>query len=226
MTFADQVINFNQNLHLDIQLPEAIKVLHPFRENPDVLSISSAFYKKFYNDKHQRKMILGINPGRLGAGATGVPFTDTKRLKSHCHINTNFHLHEPSSVFVYEVIDAYGTVTDFYKKFYVGSVCPLGFVIEDQKGRLKNYNYYDSNVLTESVTPFIISSIKKQIDFGIDTKQVFCMGTGKNYQFLKKLNEEHQFFNDVIPLEHPRYVMQYKTKQKESYINKYIKLLG
>jgi len=171
-------------------------------------------------------MILGINPGRLGAGATGVPFTDTKRLKSHCHINTNFHLHEPSSVFVYEVIDAYGTVTDFYKKFYVGSVCPLGFVIEDQKGRLKNYNYYDSNVLTESVTPFIISSIKKQIDFGIDTKQVFCMGTGKNYQFLKKLNEEHQFFNDVIPLEHPRYVMQYKTKQKESYINKYIKLLG
>ena len=99
MTFADQVIHFNQNLDLETKLPKNIKVLHPFKENTEVLSIASAFYKKFYNDNNSRRLILGINPGRLGAGATGVPFTDTKRLKSHCKIETSFQLHEPSSVF-------------------------------------------------------------------------------------------------------------------------------
>ncbi len=170
MTFADQVISFNQNLVLDAKLPKNIKVLHPFKENKEVLSIASSFYKKFYNDTNTRKLILGINPGRLGAGATGVPFTDTKRLHSHCKIASSFQLHEPSSVFVYEVIDAYGDVFDFYKKFYISSVCPLGFVIEDSNGRVKNYNYYDSAALIKKTTSFIVDTInlssinKKRVD--------------------------------------------------------------
>jgi hypothetical protein len=48
------------------------------------------------------------------------------------------------------------------------------------------------------------------------------MGTGKNFQFLSKLNEKEQFFNKVIPLEHPRYVVQYKSKMKGEYVGKYI----
>lgn len=226
MTFGEQIIDFNKTLELSVTLPKNIKVLHPFQKNPEVVAIASEFYTKFYNDNDERTLILGINPGRLGAGATGIPFTDTKRLKSHCHLESSFHLHEPSSVFVYEVIDAYGSITDFYKKFYISSVCPLGFIIEDKNGSVKNYNYYDSAALTKKVTPFIVTSLKKQLAFGIDTKKVFCMGTGKNYQFFKKLNETHQFFEEIIPLEHPRYVMQYKTKTKSLYIEKYIKALN
>ncbi len=58
--------------------------MNPFKENPDALAISSAFYKKYYDDHRMRRLILGINPGRFGAGVTGIPFTDTKRLTEKC----------------------------------------------------------------------------------------------------------------------------------------------
>lgn len=225
-TFAEKVIAFNQNLELREKLPPSINIMNPFRENPEALDISSAFYRQYYSDQQTRKLILGINPGRLGAGATGIPFTDPKRLNSHCGIHCSMNLHEPSSVFIYDMIDAYGGVKAFYKSYYISSVCPLGFVKMDKKGKATNYNYYDSATLASAVTPFIVASIKAQIAFGIDTTTAFCLGTGKNYKFLKALNDQYQFFGKITPLEHPRYVMQYKTKTKDVYIDKYIKELA
>ena len=197
--------------------------MNPFKESETASRISGLFYEKFYKDNKERKLILGINPGRLGAGVTGIPFTDTKRLNGECGIKLEeFRTHEPSSVFIYDVIKAYGGPEKFYSDFYINSVCPLGFVIVDEKGKSKNYNYYDSAALIKSVTPFIIDSIKKQIDLGVNTNLVYCLGTGKNFKFLAKLNEEQKFFGKVIPLEHPRYVMQYKSKLKTQYIEKFI----
>ena len=226
MTFAEQVIQFNKQLHLNTQLPENIRVMNPFKENPEVLEISSAFYRKYYVMSNPRTLILGINPGRLGAGATGIPFTDPKRLKSHCGMECSFSLHEPSSVFVYEVVDAYGGPDAFYQNFYISSVCPLGFVRVDDQGKETNYNYYDSRALTQAVMPFIIQCIQTQLGFGINRKVAFCMGTGKNYKFFNTLNQEHSFFEQVIPLEHPRYVMQYKSKTKPQYVDKYLRELS
>jgi len=226
MTFAENIIQFYKHLFLDVSLPEGIRVLNPIQESKEVRATFSAFYRKFYSDNHTRHLILGINPGRLGAGATGIPFTDPKRLKSHCGIESSFNLHEPSSVFVYELIDAYGSPESFYQTFYISSVCPLGFVQVNDRGREVNYNYYDSSALTEAVTPFIVETIQSQLDFGIYHDKVFCLGTGKNYHFLQKLNEEHKFFGEVVPLEHPRYVMQYKSKQKQQYIDKYLRTLS
>jgi hypothetical protein len=167
MNFADKIIGFNSQLSLDARLPKGIEVMNPFRESATATQISEQFYRKFYNDNKERKFILGINPGRLGAGVTGVPFTDTKRLNNECGIPFDgFHTHEPSSVFVYEVIKAYGGPEKFYQDIYINSVCPLGFVIIDKKGKEKNYNYYDSADLTKAVTPFIIESIRTQIVLG------------------------------------------------------------
>ncbi len=226
MTFGEKVITFSSSLKLKARLPKNIRVMNPFAENPKALEISSAFYRKYYNDQKKRKLILGINPGRLGAGVTGVPFTDTKRLKGSCQLEfTGKQTHEPSSVFVYEVIEAYGGVNAFYDQVYISSVCPLGFVIQDEKGKEKNYNYYDSKALTEAVKPFIIQSIQRQIAFGIHTDKCYCLGSGKNFKFLNDLNKEQQFFGEVIPLEHPRFVMQYKSKTKDEYIEKYLRLL-
>lgn len=225
MTFAEQVIQFNEQLHLAAPLPENIRVMNPFRENPEVLEISSAFYRKYYGDANPRTLILGINPGRLGAGATGIPFTDPKRLKSHCGMECSFSLHEPSSVFVYEVVDAYGGPVAFYQDFFISSVCPLGFVQVDAQGKETNYNYYDSRALTQAVTPFVIQCIQVQLGFGINRKVAFCMGTGKNYKFFNTLNQEQGFFERVVPLEHPRYVMQYKSKTKPQYVDKYLREL-
>jgi hypothetical protein len=222
-TFADRINHFNKNLSFNGPLPEGISVMNPFRENPEALAVSSAFYKKFYDDHRERHLILGINPGRFGAGITGVPFTDTKRLTSECGLPFNGKpTHEPSATFIYEMINAYGGAEKFYGNFYIHSVFPLGFTATNEKGKEVNYNYYDSRELTESVYDAIIKNIQTQLKFGINKKIAYCFGTGKNEKFLKKLNEEYKFFEEIIPLEHPRFIMQYRFKTKEIFVKKYL----
>ncbi|WP_194975312.1 uracil-DNA glycosylase family protein [Aquiflexum lacus] len=222
-TFADKIISYNSSLEFKGKLPVGIRIMNPFQEDKNVIPISSTFYKKYYNDNHKRHLILGINPGRFGAGLTGIPFTDPKRLIANCGIEFNGHLaHEPSSVFVYEVINAFGGEEAFYKRFYINSICPLGFTSLGKNGKEVNYNYYDSKELTQSVFDFIIENIRKQIEMGIYTDICYCFGTGKNEKFLLELNNQFGFFKKIIALEHPRYVMQYKSKSKEAYISKYL----
>lgn len=226
-TFAEKIIEFNSKLKLDAKLPSGISVMNPFAENIHAVEASSNFYRKFYNDNNKRYLILGINPGRFGAGVTGIPFTDSKRLQEKCGIIINgIETHEPSAVFVYDVIDKFGGPKKFYFKFYINSICPLGFTIRSENGREINYNYYDNSELTEAVYPFMIDSLKKQIAFGIDNNICFCLGTGKNFKFISKVNEKYNFFEKIIPLEHPRYVMQYKSKQKQLYIRKYLRSIN
>lgn len=226
-TFADNVIQFNQTLHFTDLLPPGINILNPFREDENILPISSAFYRKYYHDQHPRHLILGINPGRFGGGVTGIPFTDSKRLKKECSLAyTGKETHEPSSVFVYDVIQSYGGPETFYQQFYINSVCPLGFTAAGKNGTAINYNYYDSKELTAAVYDFIVESIQKQISFGIETDICFCFGTGKNEAFLRRLNDKHRFFGKIIALEHPRFVMQYKARSKQVYIDKYLAAFG
>jgi len=222
-TFADKVIEFNTNLDFKENLPEGISIMNPFKEDKNILPLSSLFYKKFYDDTFPRHMILGINPGRFGAGVTGIPFTDTKRLIEKCGIEyTDKTTHELSSVFVYDVIDRWGGAHDFYKKFYINSICPLGFTATGKAGKEVNYNYYDSQELTDAVKDFIVACIQKQINFGIKTDVCFCFGKGKNEKFFKALNDEKNFFERIVALEHPRFVMQYRLKSKQVYIDKYL----
>ena len=225
-TFADKVISFNRNLAFTGALPEGISVMNPFKET-QVLAISERFYEKFYNDNRERYWIIGINPGRFGGGVTGIPFTDTRRLKEKLGISyEGRQTYEPSSTFIYDMIDAYGGVKKFYSRFYIQSVFPLAITKINDKGTEVNYNYYDSKELLVAVHGFIIESIKKQLSFGIKRDVCFCLGTGKNLNFLQKLNKEHGFFSEIIPLEHPRYIVQYKSKQRQEYIEKYIRYLS
>lgn len=227
MNFAEKVIAFNRSLEFPWTLPDGIRIMNPYAENPQALETSSLFYRKYYGDTHPRKLILGINPGRFGAGVTGIPFTDTRRLQEKCGLYMEgLNTYEPSSVFVYDLIDACGGVNAFYNQYYISSVCPLGFVRIQDTGREVNYNYYDSKELTVAVTPFIIDSLKKQRSFGIDTRRCFCLGNNQNYKFLVRLNQEHHFFGEIIPLEHPRYIMQYKSGKKEDYLKKFTEILA
>lgn len=225
-TFATRVIDFNRSLDLNIELPSGIRVMNPFRENPQALEVSSQFYKKFYNDNRTRRLILGINPGRFGAGVTGIPFTDTKRLEEKCGLRiAGVKTHEPSSVFVYEVIEAYGGVDAFYNDYYINSPSPLGFVKTQENGREVNFNYYDSKELQQVLTGFMAESVRQHIQMGIRTDTAFCLGSGKNYRFLQRLNEKQGFFDALIPLDHPRYVMQYRSKHKSDYVRAFVDAL-
>ena len=82
MTKAQRILAFYYGLDFDhAYLDDDLAVLNPFEgASPAQERALSDFYHRFYNDDKPRNLILGINPGRLGAGATGIPFTDTKRL--------------------------------------------------------------------------------------------------------------------------------------------------
>jgi hypothetical protein len=225
MTFADKILAFNSQLSYKGRLPKGISIMNPFQEK-QIISLTKQFYSKFYSDSKPRHMILGINPGRFGAGVTGVPFTDTKRLTEYCGISVDeMATHEQSSVFVYKVIMAYGGTKKFYSDFYINSVCPLGFTLKNEKGREVNYNYYDDIKLYKAVYKLIAESIAKQIDFGISTDVCFCMGYGKNAHYLNEINSKEKFFKKIVPLEHPRFIVQYRLKNIDSYVDKYLKAL-
>ncbi|WP_449388499.1 SMUG2 DNA glycosylase family protein [Chryseobacterium lineare] len=218
---ADKIIEFNRNLHYSGKLPDDFQVLNPYLDNPETLKVMQQFYHKFYNDSHPRKFLIGINPSRHGAGVTGVPFTDTKRLESVCGIPmVSARTHEVSSVFVYDMIAEYGGAEAFYKDVYINSPFPLA-IVRKSKGGWINANYYDDKSLFNDVKNFMIESLKKHISLNLDTSEVFIMGK-KNADFISKLNQEADLFKKMTVLEHPRYIQQYKSKEKQLYIDKYI----
>lgn len=224
--FSDKIIEFNRNLNYTGKLPAGFRVINPFLDNPETIKVMEQFYRKYYNDSGQRKFIVGINPSRHGAAVTGIPFTDTKRLENVCGIRMeSARTHEVSSVFMYEMIHNYGGVDSFYQKFYINSPFPLAIIRQTKEGKWLNANYYDDPTLLMMTEGFMIDSLKKQIALGLDTSEVFILGM-KNAGYLTKLNDKAKLFDKLTILEHPRYIQQYKSKEKQSYIDKYIFLLN
>ncbi len=217
LLLSDRINQFNQHLSISARLPKHIDILNPFKD-PITSYLSKRFYKKYYNDTKTRTMILGINPGRFGSGLTGVPFTDPINLEKYCGIENKLpKKQEISSEFIYEMIHAFGGCDQFYQKFYFSSISPLGFIKDG-----KNLNYYDVKGLSNKLMDFILASLKEQLSWGINREVVYCLGEGKNFEFLTELNNEHKFFTKMIPLSHPRFIMQYKRKKLQEYIDDYL----
>lgn len=221
MTFADRIIDFNRTLRVpDIALPAGFEWLFPY-DNPGTMEALTAFYRKYYTDNQPRTFIFGINPGRFGAGVTGVPFTDPIRLEAECGIVNNFaKKQELSSAFVWQFIHAYGGPVAFCRDFYITSLSPLGFVKDG-----KNINYYDDRSLQQASTPFILWNIRTQLDLGGRRETALCLGEGQNYACFRKINAEHGFFREIVPLPHPRWVMQYRRKRVDEFTAQYVTAL-
>lgn len=220
MTLAKSIIDFYKDIKPPTDLPEGVEVLQPFSE-PEVIEIVNDFYSKYYKDNNPRTYLIGINPGRFGGGATGIPFTDPIRLKEVIDIESSFDKKaELSSKFIYQMIDRLGGPEPFYKNFYFTSASPLGFVKDG-----KNLNYYDIKELQDGLEQYIVDHLKKQIDFG-SRPIAYSLGKGKNIKYLKWLNKKYALFEEVRPLPHPRWVMQYRLKRLDEFIEEYFKALS
>src|SRR6478672_4398918 len=219
-TWAENLIQFYGNLKPPKDLPNDVLWLHP-QQSGEVMKIATTFFHKFYNDTKPRRLMLGINPGRFGAGVTGVNFTAPKQLTQYCGIEHSLRMQsELSAEFIYDVIHAYGGPQKFYAHFFIGSVCPLGFVKHG-----KNINYYDDKVLQQTVKPFIVQNLKKLLSFNVDNNICLCIGGEKNYKFLEALNQEYGFFKKIIPLPHPRFILQYRRRERDLYLQQYLDAL-
>lgn len=219
-TFANKAIHYFNKLKTPNRLPSGVQILNPYA-NSDVQSVVKEFYKKFYNDDKKRIYILGINPGRFGGGLTGISFTDPVALKKYSGIDNQLrNKEELSSKFVYEVINHFGGVNKFFSKFFLSAVYPLALIKDG-----KNYNYYDDKKLLSFLKLHLIQSLKAQFEFGAEKRKVVCLGK-KNAVYLKILNEELKLFSKIEVLDHPRFIMQYRKKKINYYINQYISALN
>ena len=89
MTVSEKVIKFYTTMNRDWKLPAGFDLIDPFASE-ETVRIFSAFYAKYFNDNQKRHFLLGINPGRHGAGVTGVPFTDPNIIQEDCGIDNAF----------------------------------------------------------------------------------------------------------------------------------------
>lgn len=221
-TLADRLLQFLPNFPAPRALPAGVEALNPFREAP-VRDLLTRFAQRYYADNQPRVALLGINPGRLGMGRTGVAFTDPAALAEHCGIANDLPRGRPetSTQFVYKVVNAMGGPAEFYRHFYVSSLYPLVLL----KNGL-NYNYYDSPALIKALWPDIRLSLRQQVEkLGLRRDVAVSLGK-RNGEFFKRLNAELGLFDEIIVLDHPRYLMQYRSRDEAANVAKYVKALG
>lgn len=215
-TFGERALRFYVSLELLSKLPGSLTVLNPYR-NPCILDYIRSFLYKFFSDNYKRVFVFGINPGRFGAGISGVTFTDPISLETRCGITNDLpKRRELSSVFMYEFIKLWGGPKEFYRDFFLTAVSPLGFV---KDGR--NFNFYDDPVLLRNIKPFLVRSIESQLSFGARRNVAIVLGTGKVRQIFEHLNRECGFFDTIHAVEHPRFIMQYRRRKLRDYLRKY-----
>ncbi|MDR0929985.1 MAG: SMUG2 DNA glycosylase family protein [Oscillospiraceae bacterium] len=171
----------------------------------------AAFYSQYYNDDHPRRLILGSSPAHRGSAQSGIPFVDDSP--------------RPSATFLNEVIAACGGSDAFYGKYLMDFLCPVALVRTNERGREVNANYYESKALQAALTPLMLAHLRGLMGLGIDRSVCFCIGSGENFRFLAHLNAAEGFFECVVPLEHPRFIMQYHANQRDIYFEKYVQAL-
>jgi hypothetical protein len=221
MNFSEKILGFYFNLPKDLALPNGVETIYPF-DNSEVQEIMKTFFDKYYADSNPRNYLIGINPGRLGSGVTGIGFTDAYHLKEVCQIPNSFDKRiEISAAFMFEVIEAYGGTEKFYKDFFFTTVMPLGLLKED-----KNYNYYDDKETQKSLEPFIEETLLQQLTFTQPKPKVITVGQGKNLKYLQAFNKTHDCFESIEVVPHPRWVMQYRRKEKDKHIGTYLEVLN
>ena len=219
MTFSQQVLDFYFTMRKDMPLPNGVETIYPF-DNAETKRVMQTFFNKYYDDNRPRTYLVGINPGRLGSGITGIGFADAYHLDNYCDIPNSFDKRvEMSAAFMFEVMDAYGGVEKFYKDFFFTTVMPLGLLKND-----KNYNYYDDLQTQKALEPFIEKTLLKQMSFPQAKPNIICVGQGKNLKYLKDFNDKHHCFESIDVLPHPRWVMQYRRKDKQKYIDAYLEV--
>lgn len=220
-TQAAAILSFYKNLHPDFALGKGVEIMNPFVV-PATWELASKFYEKFYSDANPRVFIFGINPGRHGAGITGVPFTDPVLLEKECGIPNGMKKKmELSGEFIYKMIHGFGGVKKFYGRFFFTSMSPLGFVKDG-----KNLNYYDDKELIKDFEPFMLQCIRQQLKTMPTLDTCFCLGEGTNFKFFSRVNATHKFFKEIIPLPHPRWVMQYRRPRVEEFVDLYLSRLS
>jgi hypothetical protein len=191
-------------------------VLNPYKQ-PVVREIVATMIKRFYEGGAARLSVWGINPGRLGAGITGIPFVDPVSLQHTLGIQSTITgASEASATFIAKVIQQSGGAPAFYSSVYLSALCPLGLT---RAGN--NVNFYDDPQWIDAVVPFIRSAVLTQVACGLRADLCVVLGMGKLRAFIERHTTDWWPFAQTVYLYHPRFIMQYKRSSMQQYIDQY-----
>lgn len=129
---------------------EQISILPGFTDQAELVR---SYYKKFYSKQGRRIVFCGINPGKYGAGKTGVPFIDfhgiSRMLPGHDRQDK-----ERTAQYMLSIIEEYEP-GEFQDAVYLTNLSWYGFL---RNG--KNFNYY---ILPRSVRHHFIASFVEEM---------------------------------------------------------------
>ena len=222
MTLAQALIEHHVQLGDLPTIPEGVDWILPY-EKPELMDIFTAFHERYYPDSEKRDLILGINPGRLGTGQTSLPFTDPpslEKLKLTKHELSGAP--ELSAQFIHAMIAEAGGYRSFFSKYYVSSICPLGFTKDGI-----NYNYYDHPDLQQSVSELIDHHLLSLLKI-LNPDQIIILGKGKNARYFRQWVDRHaeKRSASISILPHPRWIMQYRRKAYREHMRHYLEVLS
>jgi hypothetical protein len=226
-SFGKGILNFLDTLNSRVrELTEGISVYNPYAESAEAHRCVVEFYDKFFNDQFRRNVFFGTNPFRWGAGLTGVPFTDARRLAEKCGINFNSpSSQENASAFIYDVVNEFGGPAKFYRQYYFNWLCPIGF-LNVKMPHNNGFPYYQEAALYNAIKALIVKNIQHLLEIGTKRDYCFCIGLGKNEYYLRKINDQYGFFSKIVALEHPGYITRYHSSERGKYLNHYIKQIS
>lgn len=186
-----------------------ISVIDDFLNNWETIKL---FYERYYPTPYPKTVLCGINPGRLGAGKTGIPFIDFVSL-SKMLPNVKRTDAEKSAQFFYDVVAEIGA-DNFYKSFYVTNISWLGYIKNN-----KNLNYHD---LPDVAKHFVLEAFKTEMKLIAPTTIISLSKEVK-----KTINE--LFYNTNISIEkqltHP-YNCSIGKSNYQNCKDKYVELLS
>ncbi|MHB1301481.1 MAG: uracil-DNA glycosylase family protein [Burkholderiales bacterium] len=171
-----------------------------------------AFWQRFYGEGIPRIMVCGINPGRFGAGKTGIPFLDFMSL-SKLIPGIERQDSEKSASFFFEVVRSFGAET-FFHTFYVSNFSSVGYLRDGT-----NLNYHDlPDVAREIVERNFLEEIET-----IHPTHVISLG-----------KEVHESVRNLLPasidcslrLPHPSWVATYRANETNQWVSRYREVLG
>ena len=197
-----------QYLNTSVFTDEDILILDDFLENWENIK---KFNEKYYKDSYPKTVLCGINPGKNGAGKTGIPFIDFSSL-SELLEGVEKTGTERSAQFFYDVVKEIGAER-FYRSFYVTNISWLGFIKDG-----KNVNYY---TLSDKAKAFIYKMFEFEMNQVSPTTIISMSGEVK--QTLSSLFNGGQIdISNSLP--HPNYCAF--PKNYSSCKSQYIELLS
>jgi len=216
-SFAQFVERFLTQVSISDHLPSGIEILQPYG-NPEVRRVLHEMCVRYYSSSSRRIGVWGINPGRFGAGLTGLSFTDPWAVHHDLGITTTLSgRREMSAEFISMVIAAYGGPTSFYHDVYMSALSPLGFIRDGV-----NINFYDDPALEKLMTPNIIRWMNDVFEHRVRRDVTILLGSGKLRTFMERSVREAAGVSEVVYLDHPRYIMQYRRRDVVRYVQLYV----